>query len=76
MDVSSLILKTLLPIPPAIYGIIDLYEHVIIPEENRSGQLRELLFGARTPKNVLGINELGHMISPSRIIKGVESCRR
>jgi len=74
MDVSSLVLKTLLPIPPTVYEIIDRYEYVVMPEENRGGQLRELLFGARTPKNVVGVNAIGHMVSPTQIIKGVESC--
>lgn len=75
IDVASLVLKTILPIPPTVYDIIDRYEHIVIPEENRSGQLRELLFGTRTPKNIVGINSIGHMISPAQIIKGVESCR-
>lgn len=73
-DVSLLVLKTLLPTPPVIHEIVDRYEHVVIPEENRTGQLRELLFGSRTPKRVVGVNGIGHMIAPGEIIKGVERC--
>jgi 2-oxoglutarate ferredoxin oxidoreductase subunit alpha len=72
--VSHLVLKTLLPIPPVIYEIADRYEHIVLPEENRTGQLRELLFGSRPSKRVTGVNGIGHMISPDEIRKGVERC--
>ncbi len=66
--IDLFVLKSLLPIPPMIYDIIDQYEECIIAEENISGQLKEILFGVRPMKNIKQINKIGHMITPHEII--------
>jgi len=73
--VSLLILKTLLPINPDIYDILDQYSNLIIAEENISGALNEILFGNCRKDNVRKVNKIGSMISPSEIIKEVELCK-
>lgn len=70
--VSLLILKTLLPVPPIYYNIIDKYKHTIIAEENMTGDYRKILFGNRNLKNISGVNSFGKMINPSEIIMEVK----
>lgn len=69
--ISLLNVKTLLPIGDAIYKIIEGYQQVYIAEENLNGQYRQLLFGAKSPEHVTGINKIGKMITPIEIIKEV-----
>jgi len=70
--VSTLIPKTLLPIPGIYLDIISEYDHVIISEENHTGLYSSLLFGARAPKNIHTINTIGRMIGPEEIIEEVK----
>ena len=73
--VSLLILKTLLPVSTRVYDMISKYRHIVIAEENRSGLLREILFGVKCPGHVHPVTGIGRMISPSRIMEVVDSCR-
>ncbi|MCX6290255.1 MAG: hypothetical protein NT126_00645 [Bacteroidetes bacterium] len=66
--ISLLIPKTLLPVSPAYFEIMNGYEKVVIAEENLSGQYRNILFGECGNKNVVGVNGIAEMITPSRII--------
>lgn len=69
--VSLLIAKTLLPIPHIYIDIANRYERVVVVEENFSGQLRQLLFGAAGRKGVSGVNTIAKMINPTDIIEEV-----
>lgn len=69
--VSLFLPNTLVPIPPEYPAILSRYPRVVIAEENFSGQLRQLLFGAAGRLGVVGINSLGQMISPERIVEAV-----
>lgn len=69
--VSLLIAKTLLPIPHVYIDIANRYERVVVVEENFSGQLRQLLFGAAGRKGVSGVNAIAKMINPTEIIEEV-----
>ena len=71
--VSLLIPKTLLPVAPKYFEIIDKYKKVVIAEENLSGQYRKILFGEFGNKNVFGVNEIAEMITPSKIMEIVLS---
>ncbi len=62
-----LVLKTLLPFPPAAWEIIDRYQHKVVVEENLSGLLAELLWGNRLPREVHPVNQIGSLITPSQI---------
>jgi 2-oxoglutarate ferredoxin oxidoreductase subunit alpha len=68
---SLLIPKTLLPIPDAYMDIMGRYKHIVIAEENHDGQYMKLLFGARPPAHIHGVNVIGRMIGPSEIIEEV-----
>lgn len=70
--VSLLILKTLLPVPHEYYKILSGYKHIVIAEENYTGQYRQILFGAIPPENIKGVNEFGKMITPESIIKEIK----
>ena len=65
--VSLLIVKTMLPVPPVYFEIMDKYKKVVIAEENLSGQFKNILFGERGNKNVKGVNGIAEMITPARI---------
>jgi len=67
--ISLLVPKTLLPVPPIYLDIAARYPRVVIAEENISGQLRTLLFGAAGRKGLSGVNGLGKMISPGEIVE-------
>jgi len=71
--ISVLTVKTLLPSNDKIYEIIEGYKKVFIVEENLTGQYRQILFGARSPKHIKGINKIGHMISPKEIMEEVSN---
>ncbi|MDO9510704.1 MAG: hypothetical protein Q7J34_03005 [Bacteroidales bacterium] len=68
--ISLLTIKTLLPVPPVYYEIMDKYSNIIIAEENSTAQYSKILFGDRLPKNVTHIGTFGRMITPSDIING------
>ena len=70
--VDLLILKSLLPVAPHIYKLIDDYDKVIIAEENLTGQLKEILFGVQPVSNVLQINKIGNMITPDEIVQVIK----
>ncbi len=69
--VDLLVLKSLLPVSPEIYDILDRYKQVIIAEENLTGQLKEILFGVRPLKHITQINKMGNMITPAEIVTGI-----
>ena len=71
--ISLLIAKTLLPIPETYYDIIDRYKTVIFAEENLNGQLRQIMYGSRSPKHIIGVTSFGKMINPQEIIREVEN---
>ena len=73
LPVDLLTVKTLLPVHPRIYEIIDNYERTFIAEENLNGQFRQILFGEKSPENILGINKIGNMITPPEIVRAVET---
>ncbi len=70
--VSLLVVKTLLPFPQEALAIIRRYARVLIAEENLSGLLRELIYGQMAPTNVVGVNQIGKLISPEDIVAGYE----
>jgi len=71
--VSLLVPRTLLPIPPVYYEILDRYPDVVVAEENLQGQLARLLFGHRLPERVRLVTGIGRMIPPDRIVQEVEA---
>ncbi|HIP88286.1 MAG TPA: hypothetical protein EYH27_07645, partial [Anaerolineales bacterium] len=71
--VSLLIPRTLLPIPPTYYALLDRYRRVVIAEENMEGQFARLLFGHRLPEKVRPVTGIGRMIPPDRIAQEVEA---
>jgi len=71
--VSLFIPKTLLPVSPKYFEIMDKCKKVVIAEENLSGQYKNILFGEHGNKNVFGVNGIAEMITPSRIMEAVLS---
>jgi 2-oxoglutarate ferredoxin oxidoreductase subunit alpha len=71
--VSLLVPKTLLPIPPAYVETAGRYPKVVVAEENLTGQLRRVLFGAAGRSGVTGVNAIGSMVAPADITAAVES---
>ncbi len=71
--VSMLIVKTMLPVPPVYFEIMDKYKKVVIAEENLTGQFKNILFGERGNKNVSGVNGIAEMITPARIAEAILS---
>ncbi len=71
VKVSLLIAKTMFPVPPAYFDIFSNYKHIIVAEENLTGQYRQILFGTRPDKTVTGVNEFGNMVKPLSIINEV-----
>jgi len=69
--VDLLVVKSLLPVASAIYDIIDRYDHVVMAEENLTGQYKEILFGNRPVKQIKQVNKMGNMINPQEIIDAV-----
>lgn len=73
IKISLLITKTLFPVSEIYYKILSKYEHIIVAEENYTGQYRQILFGAISEKHITGVNDFGKMINPSDIIKAAET---
>ena len=71
--IDLLVVKSLLPVAPAIYDIIDSYKNVVIAEENLTGQYKEILFGTREVPNIKQVNKMGNMITPAEIMEVVLS---
>ncbi|MEZ4908648.1 MAG: hypothetical protein R2771_13640 [Saprospiraceae bacterium] len=71
--ISFLNIKTLLPVAPEILEIINNYKKIIVVEENLNGIYSNILFGKNTPSNVKQVNKIGSLISPSEIIKVINS---
>lgn len=70
-NVSLLIVKTLLPVSNKIIDIIENYKNIAFVEENIGGQYKEIIYGKITKPHIKQINKIGHMISPSEIIKAL-----
>lgn len=69
--VSLLIPKTLLPVPPIIYEIIEKYDTVTFAEENMTGMYKEMLYGKRQSSKIKTATKFGTMLSPSEIMEKV-----
>jgi 2-oxoglutarate ferredoxin oxidoreductase subunit alpha len=67
--VSMCLAKTLLPVPDIYYDIVQRYKITVFVEENLTGQYKALMFGKKSPKNIVGINKIGKMIEPNEIIE-------
>ncbi|MCB0616766.1 MAG: hypothetical protein KDC75_25785, partial [Phaeodactylibacter sp.] len=65
---SLLVIKTLLPVPPAVLDILEQYEKQVFVEENLPGLLKELIYGHARRKNIRSVNKIGSMITPSEIL--------
>ncbi len=70
--IDLLVLKSLLPVSPEVYKILDRYEKIIIAEENLTGQLKEVMFGKRPVEKITQVNKIGNMISPQEIIESIK----
>lgn len=68
---SLLIVKTLLPVPPAIIEIMSRYDRVFIAEENLTGLFCEIIYGVSGRPNVRSIGKIGTMITPREIVDRV-----
>jgi 2-oxoglutarate ferredoxin oxidoreductase subunit alpha len=69
--VSLLVARTLVPVLAAYYKIIDRYRRVVFAEENLQGQFASMLFGDRLPEKMRVVGDIGHMITPSQIVREV-----
>ncbi len=69
--VSLFIPKTLLPVPPVYFEIMNKYSKVVIAEENLNGQYRHILFGEAGNTKVIGVNGIAEMITPSKIMDSI-----
>jgi len=69
--INLLVLKSLLPVAPKLYDIMDQYDEITIAEENLTGQLKEILFGVRPIANIKQVNKMGNMITPDEIVKSI-----
>jgi 2-oxoglutarate ferredoxin oxidoreductase subunit alpha len=72
---SLLVMKTMLPVPPAVLGILEKYPHRVFVEENLDGLLVNLIYGYRRDKGIRQVNTIGKMITPTEIMKEVELCK-
>lgn len=70
---SLLVAKTLLPVPPVYFEILDRYPRVVVAEENIDGQFARILFGRRLPTGVTTVNDIGKMIRPEQIVEEAHS---
>jgi 2-oxoglutarate ferredoxin oxidoreductase subunit alpha len=73
IPVSLLVPRTLLPLPPVYYEIIERYPRIVVAEENVQAQLARLLFGQQLPYKVRAVTGIAQMISPAQIIKEVKN---
>lgn len=71
--VSLLIPKTILPVPPIMYEIIEKYKFVTFAEENMTGMYKEMLYGKRQTSTIKTATKFGTMLSPSEIEQKVMS---
>ena len=69
--VSLLVAKTLLPVPDSYVTTCDQYDRVVVAEENMTGRLRYVLYGARGRTGMTGVNGIAEMISPLQIVEEV-----
>ena len=69
--VSLLVARTLVPVPPVYYEIMDRYPRLVFAEENLTGQFASILFGDRLPDRLTVVSSIGRMIGPEDIIEGV-----
>jgi len=70
-EVSLLIIKTLLPVPPTVIEIMSRYDRVFIAEENLTGLLCEIIYGVSGRPSVKSIGKIGTMITPREIVDRV-----
>lgn len=69
-NVSSLIIRSLFPIPENVLkSISNKYKRIIIAEENLNGQYRMLIQNLFNNKEVIGVNKIGSMITPQEILE-------
>ncbi len=68
--VSLLVARTLVPVPPVYYEIMDRHPRLVFAEENLTGQFASVLFGDRLPDGVTVVSSIGRMISPEDIVEG------
>ena len=68
---SLFVPKTLFPVPPEYFRIMDGYDRVVVAEENLTGQYRQVLFGSGPRPGVSGVNAIGRIITPGEIIQEV-----
>jgi 2-oxoglutarate ferredoxin oxidoreductase subunit alpha len=71
--VSLLLPKTLLPLAPLMIEVLDRYRRVVIAEENLTGQLAQLLYGAAGRPGLRKVNAIGRLIAPPDIVAAVTS---
>lgn len=74
INVSTLFPKTIIPFSKQLIEIINQYNKVIFVEENLTGLLVKLIYGLQIPENIIRINKIGSMITPTEIIKEVHKC--
>ncbi len=74
--ISLLIMKTLIPIPPAVLDILDRYKNIVFAEENLPGLLQEVIFGQNRDRKIGSVRKIAFMITPSEIINEVKKCRK
>jgi len=70
--ISLLVVKTLLPVPSEILDIYKKFDKIIFVEENLDGSYQEIIYGQTSPENISSVNKMGHMITPSEIVKEVK----
>ncbi len=68
--VDLLIVKTLLPVPSALYDITKKYSKIVFAEDNINGQFAKIMFGDKLPENVCFVGAIGKMLTPQQIIEG------
>ncbi len=70
--VSAMTIYSLFPIPEnEIREAVKNVKRVIIAEENMNGQYRSLIYNLMSDKEVVGINKIGEMITPTEIMEKV-----
>ncbi len=74
--VSLLIMKTLLPVPPAVLDILDRYKSIVFAEENLPGLLQEMIFGQSRVRKIGSVHKIAFMITPSEIVNEVRKWRK
>jgi len=72
-NVSICTIKSLLPIPTELCTLVERYDRVLFVEENLTGQLMELVVGARGRPGIRHLGAIGEMVLPGDIVKEVVS---